>query len=63
MFGYTFQWNQALARLPQMLEGALMTMQIALLSMVISVALAILLTGMRLSGSRPLGAIGGRPST
>ena len=32
MFGYTFQWKQALARLPQMLDGALVTLQIALLS-------------------------------
>ena len=28
MFGYTFQWKQALARLPQMLDGAAVTLQI-----------------------------------
>ena len=43
MFNYTFQWKQALARLPQMLDGALVTMQIAVLSMVIGIGLAILL--------------------
>ena len=25
MFGYTFQWDQALARLPKMLDGAVVT--------------------------------------
>ena len=54
MFKYTFQWNQVLAHLPKMLEGALVTMQVALLSMAIGVVLAILLTGFRLSGNRLL---------
>ncbi|MEH7827676.1 amino acid ABC transporter permease [Gemmobacter denitrificans] len=57
MFGYTFQWNQALARLPKMLDGALVTMEIAVLSMLIGIACAILLTLFRLSGSRPLRAL------
>ena len=57
MFGYTFQWKQALARLPQMLDGALVTMQIAILSMVIGILLAILLTMFRLSGIRVLSAV------
>lgn len=57
MFNYTFQWKQALARLPQMLDGALVTMQIAILSMVIGIGLAILLTMFRLSGVRVLSAI------
>ena len=54
MFNYTFQWNQALARLPRMLDGALVTMQIAILSMVIGVVLAIILTMFRRSGNRAL---------
>ena len=54
MFNYTFQWKQVLARLPLMLDGALVTMQVALLSMAIGVVLAILLTGFRLSGNRLL---------
>lgn len=54
MFNYTFQWNQVLARLPRMLEGALVTMQVAVLSMVIGVVLAIILTMFRRSGNRAL---------
>lgn len=57
MFGYTFQWNQAFARLPKMLDGAVVTMEVAVLSMLIGIAFAILLTLLRLSGSRPLRAI------
>ncbi|MEJ6782729.1 amino acid ABC transporter permease [Aminobacter sp. Piv2-1] len=55
MFNYTFQWNQALKALPQMLDGALVTLQIAVLSMAIGMALAIALTLFRLSGNRLLG--------
>jgi His/Glu/Gln/Arg/opine family amino acid ABC transporter permease subunit len=54
MFKYSFQWNQALKALPQMLDGALVTMQIALLSMAIGLVVAIILTLFRLSGSRLL---------
>lgn len=54
MFGYTFQWKQALARLPQMLDGAAVTLQIALLSMALGILLAIVLTLFRLSGNRIL---------
>lgn len=57
MFSYTFQWKQALSKLPQMLDGALVTMEIALLSMLIGILLAVLLTGFRLSGSRVLKGI------
>ncbi|MGE6782012.1 His/Glu/Gln/Arg/opine family amino acid ABC transporter permease subunit [Ensifer sp. KUDG1] len=55
MFSYTFHWNQALKALPQMLDGALVTLQVALLSMVIGLALALALTACRLSGNRILG--------
>lgn len=54
---YSFRWNQALQNLPAMLEGALVTMQIAVLSMVIGIVIAIILTAFRLSGSRTLSAI------
>ncbi len=54
MFNYSFRWNQALNSLPQMLEGALVTMQIAILSMVIGITVAIFLTVFRLSGNRLL---------
>jgi polar amino acid transport system permease protein len=57
MFSYKFQWNQAFARLPQMLDGALITMQIAVLSMVLGILIAIVLTVFRRSGSRVLSGI------
>lgn len=57
MFNYNFRWNQALNSLPQMLEGALVTMEIAILSMVIGISVGILLTLFRLSGNRFLYAI------
>ncbi len=57
MFNYTFHWHQALRALPQLLEGALVTLEIALLSMVIGMVCAMALTLFRLSGNRFLGAI------
>lgn len=57
MFNYNFRWNQALNSLPQMLEGALVTMEIALLSMLIGITVAVVLTLFRLSGIRLLSAI------
>ncbi len=57
MFNYTFRWNQALNSLPDMLQGALVTMEIALLSMLIGVAVAVALTLFRLSGNKALSAI------
>jgi polar amino acid transport system permease protein len=57
MLNYTFHWNQALKALPQMLEGALVTLQIAVLSMAIGLACAILLTLLRLSGNRVLNGL------
>ena len=56
MFNYTFHWNQALKALPQLLDGAVVTLQIAILSMVIGLSFAIVLTLFRLSGNRILGA-------
>jgi polar amino acid transport system permease protein len=57
MFDYTFQWKQALARLPKMRDGAVVTMEVAILSMLIGIVLAVILTVLRQSGSRPLAAI------
>jgi hydroxyproline transport system permease protein len=57
MFNYNFRWNQALNSLPQMLEGALVTIEIAVLSMIIGISIAIALTLFRLSGNRFLSAI------
>lgn len=57
MFDYTFQWSQAMARLPQMLDGAATTMEVAILSMLIGIVLAIVLTVLRRSPVAPLRAI------
>jgi polar amino acid transport system permease protein len=43
MFNYTFQWRQAFQKLPLLLDGALVTLQIALLSMAMGIAIAVLL--------------------
>lgn len=56
MFSYKFHWNQAFRALPQMLDGALVTLQIAILSMLIGVAFAVLLAVARNSDSRWLRA-------
>ncbi|MDX1786127.1 amino acid ABC transporter permease [Roseovarius sp. ZX-A-9] len=56
MFDYTFQWRQAIRALPQMLDGALVTMQIAVLSMAIGVTIAVFLAVARNSSSRWLRA-------
>lgn len=56
MFDYTFQWRQAFRHLPQLLEGAAMTLWIAVLSMVIGVVLGMLLALARTSSSRWLRA-------
>lgn len=51
---YTFHWHQAFAALPAMLGGAWVTLQIALLSMVLGVALGIGLALARNARSRIL---------
>ena len=52
MFTYTFQWRQAFQKLPLLLDGALVTLQIALLSMAMGIAFAVILAVARNSGSR-----------
>jgi hydroxyproline transport system permease protein len=47
---YTFHWHQAFEALPDMLRGALVTVEIAVLSMVVGIACAILLALARNSG-------------
>jgi len=56
MFNYTFQWKQAMRGLPEMLDGALVTLQIAIISMVIGIIFAVLLAVARNSNSRLLRA-------
>lgn len=43
MFNYTFHWRPALNALPQMLQGAVVTLQIAVLSMLIGIAIGVVL--------------------
>lgn len=52
MFTYTFQWRQALQKLPLLLDGALVTLQIALLSIAMGVVFAVILAVARNSNSR-----------
>ena len=57
MFNYTFHWRPALNALPQLLQGAVVTIQIAVLSMIAGIVLGIVLASMRRSQSRILNAI------
>jgi len=54
VFNYTFHWRPALLALPQMLEGALVTIQLAVLSMLIGIVIGVVLALMRGSKSRVL---------
>ena len=57
MFNYTFHWRPALNALPQMLQGALVTLELAILSMLIGIAIGVLLAVMRGSNSKILNAV------
>ncbi|WP_375741289.1 amino acid ABC transporter permease [Pseudomonas boanensis] len=57
MFDYTFHWRSAFMALPDMLGGALVTLEIAVLSMLLGTAIAIGLALGQRSGSRPARAI------
>lgn len=52
MFNYKFHWNQAFKALPEMLHGALITLQIAIIAMVVGILIAIVLTSFRRSGNK-----------
>jgi len=54
VFNYTFHWRPALQALPQMLQGAIVTLELAILSMIIGVAFGVLLALMRQSKNRLL---------
>lgn len=57
MFNYTFHWRPAFQALPQMLEGAVVTLQIAIISMIIGIVIGVLLALMSNSGSKTLRAV------
>lgn len=54
MFRYTFHWRPAFRALPEMLAGSLVTLQIAALSMLLGVTIAIVLALMQNAKSRSL---------
>lgn len=57
MFHYTFHWRPAFQALDKLLAGALVTLELAILSMIIGVALGVVLALMRNSRSRVLNII------
>ncbi|MFZ5708666.1 MAG: amino acid ABC transporter permease [Pseudomonadota bacterium] len=52
MYGYTFYWRQALRALPEMLWGAAVTLEVAVLSMLLGVTFAVVLALGRMSENR-----------
>lgn len=54
---YTFHWQPAFRALPEMLAGALVTLQVAVLSMIVGSAIGVLLALASTSRSRPLRAV------
>lgn len=56
---YTFHWHQAFQALPAMFRGALVTVEIAVLSMIVGIACGILLALARNSDVRPARAVAG----
>jgi His/Glu/Gln/Arg/opine family amino acid ABC transporter permease subunit len=52
MFNYTFHWRQAFRALPDMLQGALVTLEIAVLSMLLGVAFGVVIAVGRMSQNR-----------
>ena len=59
MFNYTFHWRPAFQALPQMLGGAVVTLQIAVISMIIGILIGVVLAVMRGSSSKILRGIAG----
>ncbi len=57
MFGYTLHWYQAFRALPELLQGALVTLEVAVLSMLMGIAFAVLLAVARISGNRVLAGV------
>lgn len=54
MFDYTFHWRSALNALPAMLQGSLVTIETAVITMVLGTLIAFALTAMRTSNIRVL---------
>ena len=54
MFDYTFHWRSAFNALPAMLQGSLVTIETAVITMVLGTLIAFALTAMRSSNIRVL---------
>lgn len=50
---YNFHWRPVLRELPQLLEAGLLTLEVAVLSMLIGIVIGLLLALARMSGRRP----------
>jgi His/Glu/Gln/Arg/opine family amino acid ABC transporter permease subunit len=51
---YTFHWRPVFRKLPDLLEAGLVTMEVAVLAMLVGVVLGLALAVMRMSGSRAI---------
>lgn len=49
---YTFHWRPVFRKLPDLLEAALVTLEVAVLSMVIGILIGLVLALIRMSGNR-----------
>ncbi len=54
MFDYNFQWRPVMRSLPELLDASLMTLQVAVLSMLIGIVLGLVLAVIRLRMRGPL---------
>lgn len=50
---YEFHWNTVFQKMPEMLQGAFVTLHVSVLSMIIGIAIAILLAIVKMNKSRP----------
>ena len=54
MFDYNFHWRPVMKSLPDLLEASLVTLQVAVLSMVIGIVIGLILSVVRLKSGGPL---------
>ena len=54
MFDYNFHWRPVFKSLPDLLEASLVTLQVAVLSMVIGITIGLILSVIRLKSSGPI---------
>ncbi|WP_193717027.1 amino acid ABC transporter permease [Sneathiella sp. P13V-1] len=56
MVDYNFHWRPVIRKLPELLEAGLLTLEVAMLSMIIGIVVGMLLAISRMSGPAPLRA-------